>query len=92
MTYVGGKGQTIKEIKKKRTRLLVKLPRDEDVLNIRIIPCSDAHGCILEQRNATLELGDLLDAQLAFLRHGGRKSSGILLHIPNVTLDRQPTA
>jgi hypothetical protein len=50
----------------------MKLPGDEDVLDVRIVPCSDGHGRIFEQRNATLELGDLLNAQLAFLCHSSR--------------------
>ena len=64
----------------------MKLLGDEDILNVRIISCSDRHRRIFEQRNAALELGDLLDAQLAFFRHGSRKSPCILLYIPNMTL------
>lgn len=67
----------------------MKLLGDEDVLNVRIIPCNDGHGRILEQGNATLEVGDLLDAQLAFFRHSSRKSPCILLYIPDVTLHKQ---
>ena len=70
----------------------MKLFGDEDVLNVRVIPSSDSHGCILEQRNATLELRDLLDAQLAFFRHSSRKSPCILLYIPDMTLHKQSTA
>ena len=83
-TYEGGKVQNTTEIE--RTCLPVKLFGDEDVLNVRVVPCSDGHGRILEQRNATLELRDLLDAQLAFFRHSSRKSPCILLHIPNMAL------
>ena len=66
----------------------MKLLGDEDILNVRIISCSDTHRRILEQRDATLKLGDLLDAQLAFFRHGSRKSPRILLYIPDMTLHK----
>ena len=45
----------------------------QNILNVRIILCSDSHGRIFEQCNATLEVGNLLDAQLAFLCHSYRK-------------------
>ena len=66
----------------------MKLLRDKNILNVRIIPGSDGHGRIFEQRNATLEVGNLLDAQLAFLCHSCRKPSCIFLHIPNMTLHK----